>query len=194
MLSMERLFLSLFTLTIVFGTPSSVFADISGLIPCRDSSTFQRRLDSSVAKLTARLTNYEEGTPAYLALQDQIDRTKLRFDKYGKQGLLCGAEGLPHLIADGRASHAGEFVLPAILFLYITGYIGWSGRSYQQYTKTTDKPNENEIIINVPVALGMMSASFLWPLAAWKELTTGELLVSGDDLTVSIFIRIKTHG
>ena len=185
MLSMERLFLSLFTLTFVFGNPSSVFADISGLIPCRDSSTFQRRLDSSVAKLTARLTNYEEGTPAYLALQDQIDRTKLRFDKYGKQGLLCGAEGLPHLIADGRASHAGEFVLPAILFLYITGYIGWSGRSYQQYTKTTDKPNENEIIINVPVALGMMSASFLWPLAAWKELTTGELLVSGDNLTVS---------
>ena len=95
MLSMERLFLSLFTLSFVFGTPSSAFADISGLIPCRDSSTFQRRLDSSVAKLTARLTNYEEGTPAYLALQDQIDRTKLRFDKYGKQGLLCGAEGLP---------------------------------------------------------------------------------------------------
>ena len=113
MLSMERLFLSLFTLTIVFGTPSSVFADISGLIPCRDSSTFQRRLDSSVAKLTARLTNYEEGTPAYLALQDQIDRTKLRFDKYGKQGLLCGAEGLSYLIADGRASHAGECCTPS---------------------------------------------------------------------------------
>ena len=42
-----------------------------------------------------------------LTLQDQMDRTKLRFDKYGKQGLLCGAEGLPHLITDGRASHAG---------------------------------------------------------------------------------------
>ena len=27
--------------------------------------------------------------------------------------------------------------------------------------KKTDKPNENEIIINVPVAIGMMSASFL---------------------------------
>jgi len=39
-----------------------------------------------------------------LTLQDQIDRTKLRFDKYGKQGLLCGAEGL---ITDVRASHAG---------------------------------------------------------------------------------------
>ena len=121
MLSMERLFLSLFTLTFVFGTPSSVFADT--LIPCRDSSTFQRSLDSSVAKLTARLTNYEQGTPAYLELQDQIDRTKFRFDKYGK--LLCGAESLPSLVANQQAvsenkqaSHAGEFVLPAILLAY----------------------------------------------------------------------------
>ena len=76
MLSMKRLFLSLFIISFIFGTPSSVFADTSGLITCRDSSTFQCRLDSSVAKLTARLTNYEEGTPAYLALQDQIDRIK----------------------------------------------------------------------------------------------------------------------
>ena len=102
MLSMERLFLSLFTLTFVFGNPSNVFADT--LIPCRDSSTFQRSLDSSFAKLTARLTNYEQGTPAYLELQDQIDRTKLRFDKYGE--LLCGAEGLPSLIADEEAINA----------------------------------------------------------------------------------------
>ena len=51
-------------------------------------------------------------------------------------------------------------------------YIGWAGRSYQQFAKKTDKPNENEIIINVPVAIGMMSASFLWPVAAWKELVS----------------------
>ena len=30
----------------------------------------------------------------------------------------------------------------------------------------SDKPNENEIIINVPVALGMMASGFLWPLSA----------------------------
>ena len=76
---MKHLFLSLFILSLIFGTPSNVFADTSA---CSDSSTFQCRLDSSVARLTARLTNYEKGTPAYLALQDQIDRTKLRFDKY----------------------------------------------------------------------------------------------------------------
>ena len=182
---MKRLFLSFLTLAVVLGTPSSAVADVSGLVPCKDSAVFKKRLDGSVKKLTSRLANYEEGTPAYLALQEQINSTKVRFDKYGKQGLLCGADGLPHLIADGRPSHAGEFVLPGVLFLYIAGYIGWSGRSYLQYTKTTDNPNANEIIINVPVALGMMSASFLWPLAAWKELVSGDLLVPGDEITVS---------
>jgi photosystem I subunit 3 len=182
---MKRLFLTFLILNSLFLTPLVASADVSGLVPCKDSAVFKKRGEASVKKLTARLANYEPETPAYLALQEQINSTKVRFDKYGKQGLLCGADGLPHLIADGRPSHAGEFVLPGVLFLYIAGYIGWSGRSYLQYTKTTDKPNENEIIINVPVALGMMSASFLWPLAAWKELVSGDLLVPGDEVTVS---------
>jgi photosystem I subunit 3 len=76
-------------------------------------------------------------------------------------------------------------VIPAFGFLYIAGWIGWAGRSYLQFSKKTDKPNENEIIINVPVALGMMSGAFLWPLAAWKELINGQLLVPGDEVTVS---------
>ncbi len=182
---MKRWFLSFLTFAVLLGNPETASADVAGLVPCKDSAVFKKRLDGSVTKLNSRLANYDEGTPAYLALQEQIERTQNRFDKYGKQGLLCGADGLPHLIADGRPSHAGEFVLPGFLFLYIAGYIGWSGRSYLQYTKTTDKPNENEIIINVPVALGMMSASFLWPLAAWKELVSGELLVPSDEVTVS---------
>ena len=182
---MKRWFLYSLIFTTLAGTPNIANADVSGLVPCKDSAVFKKRLDGSVKKLTTRLENYEEGTPAYLALQDQIDRTKARFDKYGKQGLLCGADGLPHLIADGRPSHSGEFVLPAFMFLYIAGWIGWSGRSYLQFTKTTDKPNENEIIINVPVALGMMSGSFIWPFAAWKELVSGDLLVPTDEVTVS---------
>jgi photosystem I subunit 3 len=182
---MKRWFLSFFTVILFAGTPNIANADVSGLVPCKDSAVFKKRLDGSVKKLTSRLENYEEDTPAYLALQAQIEKTKVRFDKYGKQGLLCGADGLPHLIADGRPSHAGEFVLPAFGFLYIAGWIGWSGRSYLQYSKKTDKPNENEIIINVPVAIGMMSGSFIWPFAAWKELLSGELLVPTDEVTVS---------
>ena len=57
--------------------------------------------------------------------------------------------------------------------------------SFLFHTSTRLSLNENEIIINVPVALGMMSASFLWPLAAWKELVSGDLLVPGDEITVS---------
>ena len=166
-------------------SPKAAFADVSGLTPCKDSAVFKKRLDGSVKKLQARLANYTEGTPAYLALEQQIDQTKARFAKYGDKGLLCGADGLPHLIADGRPDHAGEFVIPAFGFLYIAGWIGWGGRSYLQFSKKTDKPNENEIIINVPVALGMMSGAFLWPLAAWKELINGQLLVPGDEVTVS---------
>lgn len=170
---------------LLFLTPIEAFADVSGLIPCKESSVFKRRLDQSVKKLAGRLSNYDEGTPSYLALKAQIEQTEARFDRYGKQGLLCGADGLPHLITDGRWSHAGEFITPALVFLYTTGWIGWVGRSYLQFTRTTDKPNENEIIINVPVALGIMSSGFLWPLSAWNELTSGKLLVPGDEITVS---------
>ena len=103
--------------TFLASTPTAASADVAGLVPCKDSAVFQRRLEGSVKKLTGRLANYEEGTPAYLSLEAQIQKTKVRFEKYGKQGLLCGADGLPHLIADGRWSHAGEFILPGVCFL-----------------------------------------------------------------------------
>ena len=182
---MKRWLLLLLTPILITLMPVAASADVSGLTPCNDSAVFKRRLDQSVKKLSGRLINYDEGTPAYLALESQIERTQARFDKYGKQGLLCGADGLPHLITDGRWSHAGEFILPGFTCLYVTGWIGWVGRSYLQFTKTTDKPNENEIIINVPVAIGMMSSGFLWPLSAWNELVTGKLIVPGNEVTIS---------
>ena len=64
-------------------SPKAAFADVSGLTPCKDSAVFKKRLDGSVKKLQARLANYTEGTPAYLALEQQIDQTKARFAKYG---------------------------------------------------------------------------------------------------------------
>ncbi|KAL2322091.1 hypothetical protein Fmac_026470 [Flemingia macrophylla] len=33
-----------------------------------------------------------------LAIKESVEKTKLRFDNYEKQGLLCGVDGLPHLI------------------------------------------------------------------------------------------------
>lgn len=160
-------------------------ADISGLEPCKDSNAFAKRLSNSVKKLEARLSKYEPSTPPFLAIQKQIDKTKMRFEKYGKSGLLCGADGLPHLVTDGRWSHAGEFIFPGLLFLYITGWIGWVGRGYLQAIGETKKPAEKEIIIDVPLALKFSTSGFTWPLAAWQEFTSGKLLVQNDDITIS---------
>ena len=65
-------------------------------------------------------------------LEQQISQTKTRFARYGESGLLCGVDGLPHLIVDGDIKHAPEFVIPGIVFLYTTGWIGWAGRKYLQ--------------------------------------------------------------
>jgi len=182
---MKRLFLSVLAFSLFFITPYAASADVSGLVPCKDSAVFKKRQAASVKKLSARLSNYEVDTPAYLALQEQIAKTDARFDKYGKQGLLCGSDGLPHLIADGRWSHAAEFILPGFGFIYISGWIGWVGRKYVRAVSTTKNPTESEIIINVPLALKIMTTGYIWPISAWQELISGDLVALKEDVTVS---------
>jgi photosystem I subunit III len=84
--------------------PYCAIADVAGLIPCNESTLFTKRLDASVRKLEGRLKKYEVGSPPALALEQQIERTKQRFDRYSHSSLLCGKDGLPHLITDGRWS------------------------------------------------------------------------------------------
>ncbi len=164
---------------------SNAYADVAGLVPCKESVAFNKRLKSSVRKLEVRLAKYEPSTPPALALEAQINKTKDRFDKYGRAGLLCGTDGLPHLISDGRWSRAGDFVFPGLLFIYITGWIGWVGRGYLQAIAQTSKPTEKEIIIDVPLALKFSASGFTWPLAAWQEFTSGQLIEAEENITVS---------
>jgi photosystem I subunit III len=165
--------------------PNQAWADIGGLKKCSESPAFTKRLNTSVKKLEQRMTQYEADSPPALALQQQIDRTKARFDKYSRSDLLCGADGLPHLIADGRWSHAPEFILPGFGFLYISGWIGWVGRKYIRAVSTTKNPTENEIIINVPLALKIMTTGYIWPISAWQELINGDLVAPDNEVTVS---------
>lgn len=169
----------------LFVVPSTAKADVAGLTPCKDSKEFQRRLDQSVKKLQARVKKYDAGSPPALALEKQIEKTQTRFDRYGNAGLLCGTDGLPHLITDGRWNHSGEFVIPGLFFIYIAGWIGWVGRSYVQWARTSDKPTEKEIIIDVPVALSFVTTGFIWPFSAFKEFTSGNLIAPADEITVS---------
>jgi photosystem I subunit 3 len=165
--------------------PNEASADIGGLTKCSESTAFNKRLNSSVKKLEQRLSTYEVDSPPALALQQQIERTKARFDKYSRSDLLCGTDGLPHLIADGRWSHAAEFIIPGFGFIYISGWIGWVGRKYVRAVSTTKNPAESEIIINVPLALKIMSTGFIWPISAWQELISGDLVAPKDEITVS---------
>ena len=44
---------------------------------------------------------------------------------------------------------------------------------------------EKEIIIDVPVALSFVTTGFIWPFSAFKEFTSGKLIVPADEITVS---------
>lgn len=166
-------------------SPKPILADIGGLTKCSDSPAFTKRLKASVKKLEQRVSKYEVDSPPALALKQQVARTEARFDKYSRSELLCGTDGLPHLIADGRWSHAAEFILPGFGFIYISGWIGWVGRKYLRAISATKNPSESEIIINVPLALKIMTTGYIWPISAWQELISNELIAPDSEVTVS---------
>lgn len=169
----------------IFFSINPVMAEYTQLTPCKDSTSFQKRLNTSIKKLENRLKLYSPESKESEFLSKEIQSVKTRFERYSNSNLLCGKEGLPRIIASGQWDHANEFVIPGILFLYITGWIGWVGRKYLQYANSTENAFENEIIINVPVALTIMNSGFTWPVDAWKEFVSGNLLASDDDVTIS---------
>ena len=177
--------LIIFFLSYLIFMPQQAFAEVGGLTKCSESAPFAKRLKTSVKKLELRMAQYEVNSPSALALQQQINRTQARFDKYSRSDLLCGTDGLPHLIADGRWSHKAEFILPGFGFIYISGWIGWVGRKYLRAVSTTKNATESEIIINVPLALKIMTTGYIWPISAWQELISGELIAPKEEITVS---------
>lgn len=162
---MRRLLALIIAFGIWFTFVPAASADVAGLVPCKNSPAFQQRAEK------ARNTT------------DDPQSGAKRFDRYA--GALCGPEGLPHLVVDGRLNRAGDFLIPSILFLYIAGWIGWVGRSYLQAVKNDKNPEEKEIIINVPLAVSKMLTGPLWPLLALKEFTTGEMFAKEEEIPVS---------
>lgn len=164
--------------------PPPAAADIAGLTPCKESKAFAKREKQSLKKLEASLKKYAPDSAPALAIKATMEKTKRRFENYGKFGLLCGSDGLPHLIVSGDQRHWGEFITPGILFLYIAGWIGWVGRSYLIAIRDEPKPTQKEIIIDVPLATRLVWRGFIWPVAAWRELINGDLIADDADVTV----------
>jgi len=177
--------LSVFSFCLITSDIKPVNAAFENLTPCKTSPAFAKRQKGALKKLENRLKLYTPESKEAQFLNKEMEATKARFTRYGESGLLCGKEGLPRIIATGQWDRANEFVIPGIMFLYITGWIGWVGRKYLRYASTQKNPFENEIIIDVPVAIKIMNSGFLWPIDAWKEFTSGDLLADDDDVTVS---------
>ena len=156
---MRRLFAILLSTLLVFGLAPVVKADVAGLTPCSESARFQQRAAAA-------------STP----------QAKARFEMYSKAS--CGTDGLPHLVVDGRWSHAGDFVIPGIMFLYIAGCIGWAGREYLIATRGKDAAMQ-EIQIDTGLAIKCFMKSSTWPVAAFGQLRDGTLVVSDKEVTIS---------
>ncbi len=163
---MRKLLALVLVLTLCFGfAPKAMAQDLSHLVPCGESPAFQ-----------ARAANFVNTT-------DDPASGQKRAERYSQA--LCGEDGLPHLVVDGRFSHAGDFLIPSLIFLYITGWIGWVGRAYLIDIRSEKNPAMKEIIIDVPLALKYMLSGFAWPLAAVKQFTSGELTAKDSEIPVS---------
>jgi len=169
--------------------PAAASEPVSGLVPCAESKAFNKQLKKEIKSLEKREKLYEVGSDPYNALEATKARTEARFAKYAKSGLLCGTDGLPHLISDPglavRYGHAGETLIPTFGFLYVAGYIGTAGRTYLQEIGTRQKPTQSEIIIDVPLATSIAFRSWNWPGKAFEELVGGKLLEKEENIPVS---------
>jgi photosystem I subunit III len=164
--SMRSLFALILAICLWFNFAPPAKALGAGLVPCSESPAFQERAQA------ARNTTDDPASGAK------------RFERYAQE--LCGPEGLPHLIVDGRLSKAGDFIIPSILFLYIAGWIGWVGRAYLRANKQEGGDVEwREVKIEVPKALPLMLSGFTWPVAALQELLSGQLTAKDEEIPIS---------
>ena len=153
-----------FTLWFNFAPPASADG-VAGLVPCSESPAYQQKA-KNFRNTTADPQSGEK-----------------RAERYAEA--LCGPEGYPHLIVDGRWSHMGDFFIPSILFLYIAGWIGWVGRAYLIAVRGGKDAEMKEVIIDVPLAVTKMLTGFAWPLAAFGEFTSGKLIAKDSEVPIS---------
>ena len=115
-----------------------------------------------------------------------------RFKRYGKA--LCGDDGLPHLIIGPplepfgallNRGHEGDLLIPGVLFIYIAGIIGWSGREYLIESKKAKDPSEFEIIIDLKLARKCLVKGAQWPLLANRQGRDGSLREKDKNITVN---------
>ncbi|MYF35247.1 MAG: Photosystem I reaction center subunit III [Synechococcus sp. SB0678_bin_12] len=156
---MKRLFAALLSAVLLFGFAPAAHADVAGLTLCADSPRFQERAAAAAT-----------------------EQAKARFSMYSQAS--CGEDGLPHLVVDGRFSHAGDFLIPSLLFLYMAGWIGWAGRSYMMAIRGKGSQMK-EIQIDTGLALTCALGAAKWPVDAAAQMMSGEMFADDSQISVS---------
>ena len=141
----------------------------SALVSCADNPRFQERASAA-----------------------STDQAIKRFERYSKA--LCGDDGLPHLIigppiepwgAWFNRGHEGDLLIPGVMFIYIAGIIGWSGREYVRAVRGKKNAAEYEIIIDTSLAWQCLKRGAAWPLQANREGKNGELREKDNNVSLN---------
>merc|ERR1712046_414371 len=122
---------------------------------------------------------YPVGSVVWNRIEASKQKVIRRADAYGMRW--CGREGRPRVLV--QAGYKGSVTVPAMMFLYTAGWIGWAGRSYLLATQDAEK----EINIDVPLALTCMASGFACPVKAWQEIANGEMVVPDGELYAGKF-------
>jgi photosystem I subunit 3 len=81
--------------------------------------------------------------------------------------------------------HEGDVLIPAHIFIYVAGIIGWSGREYLKMSRASKDAAEKEIFLDPDLVREALFKGATWPLQADKEGKSGELRESDNNSTVS---------
>ena len=170
---MRRLFAILISAFLIFGFAPIAKAEGAALNADRESTAFT----ASALTTCADNAKFQERASAAVTAKD-----KARFERYSTAS--CGDEGLPHLIigptlepfgAGIMRGHEGDVLIPAHIFVYICGIIGWSGREYLKLSKASKKAAENEIFLDPDLVREALWKGAEWPRWAHAEGTSGQL-------------------
>lgn len=157
---MKYFFAIALTIAFFLGYVSAAKAETMTLVPCKESAAF-------VARQNKAPDSYYFNQP-YKAYSEYLS---------------CGEDGLPHLRL--QVDRAVDIAIPFILFFYIAGFIGWSGRAYLQSAQRSSTPEREEIFINFALAIPSFIKGLLWPLLFIQELMSGQLTAKEQEISVS---------
>jgi photosystem I subunit 3 len=117
---------------------------------------------------------------------------KARFERYGKAS--CGDDGLPHLIigptiepfgALAMRGHEGDVLIPAHIFIFVVGMIGWAGREYLKLARASSNPTDKEIFLDPDLMREALFKGSRWPEMADIESRGGQLRENNKNITTS---------